>query len=83
MGQKIFHPIISIKTLETRLIFAEGCKFHSNTGIDNSFELERRFVRGREKVTARVGTALAVGHIKAGRPEKMRSLVLGCWGRSG
>ncbi len=27
--------------------------------------------------------ALAVGHIKAGRPECMRSLVSGCWADTG
>ena len=40
-------------------------------------------------MTARVGLAvavmmaLAVGHIKAGRPEKIRSLVSGCYARAG
>lgn len=40
-------------------------------------------------MTARVGLALAVtmalavGHIKAGSPECMRSLVSGCWADTG
>ena len=54
-----------------------------NSRIDNSFGFERHFIRGKAKMTARVGLALvvmmalAVGHIKAGRPECMRSLVAG------
>ena len=60
-----------------------------NSRIDNSFGFERHFIRGKAQMTARVGLAvavmmaLAVGHIKAGRPEKMRSLVSGCWARAG
>ena len=55
-----------------------------NSRIDNSFGFERHFIRGKAKMTARVGLALAVmmalavGHIRAGRPEKMRSLVSCC-----
>ena len=60
-----------------------------NSRIDNSFGFERHFIRGKARMTARAGLAvavmmaLAVGHIKAGRPEKMRSLVSGCWARAG
>ncbi len=60
-----------------------------NSRIDNSFGFERHFIRGRAKMTMRVGLAvavmmaLAVGHIKAGRPECMRSLVGGGWARAG
>ena len=60
-----------------------------NSRIDNSFGFERHYIRGKAKMTARVGLAvavmmaLAVGHIRAGRPEKMRSLVSGCWARAG
>ena len=44
---------------------------HVNSRIDNSFRFERHFIRGKGKITARAGTALAVmmvlavGHIKA------------------
>ncbi len=54
-----------------------------NSRIDNSFGFEKHYIRGKAKMTARVGLvlvvmmALAVGHIKAGRPECMRSLVSG------
>ena len=49
--------------------------------IDHSFGFEQHFIRGRAKMQTRVGLALAVmmaialGHIKAGRPQRMRSLV--------
>lgn len=52
-----------------------------NNRIDNSFGFENHYIRGIVKMTARVGLALAVmlsmalGHIKAGREELMRSLV--------
>lgn len=60
-----------------------------NSRIDNSFGFEKHFIRGKAKMTARVGLALAVmmalgvGHIKAGRPECMRSLVSGCYADTG
>jgi hypothetical protein len=52
-----------------------------NNRIDNSFGFERHFIRGQAKMQTRVGLALAVmmalalGHIKQGRPQQMRSLV--------
>jgi hypothetical protein len=52
-----------------------------NNRIDNSFGFERHFIRGLAKMQTRVGLALAVmmamalGHVKAGRLEQMRSLV--------
>ncbi len=52
-----------------------------NARLDNSFGFERHFVRGRAKMRARLGLALAVmmalalGSVAAGRPERMRSLV--------
>ena len=55
-----------------------------NSRIDNSFGFERHFIRGKNKMTARAGLvvavmmALAIGHIKAGRLECMRSLVSRC-----
>ena len=59
------------------------------TWIDNSFGFERHYIRGKAPMTARAGLAVAVmialgvGHIKAGRPEKMRSLVSGCYTGAG
>jgi hypothetical protein len=52
-----------------------------NNRIDNSFGFERHFIRGLAKMQTRVGLALAVmmamalGHVKEGRIEQMRSLV--------
>ncbi len=52
-----------------------------NNRIDNSFGFEQHFIRGLAKMQTRVGLALAVmmamalGHIKQGRPQQMRSLV--------
>ena len=52
-----------------------------NNRIDRHFGFEQHFIRGIAKMTTRVGLAIAVmmamalGHIRAGRPEQMRSLV--------
>lgn len=52
-----------------------------NSRIDNSFGFEKHFIRGIGKMQTRVGLAIAVmmamalGHVKEGRIEQMRSLV--------
>ncbi len=52
-----------------------------NSRLDVSFGFERHFIRGMKKMKLRVGLAMlvmvsmAVGHIKAGRREDIRSLV--------
>ena len=52
-----------------------------NNRIDHSFGFEQHFIRGKAKMQTRVGLALAVmmamalGHVKAGRRDQMRSLV--------
>ncbi|MGH9341284.1 MAG: DDE transposase, partial [Acidobacteriota bacterium] len=52
-----------------------------NSRLDTSFNFEVHYIRGKKKMELRVGLALmvmlalAVGHIKAGHQEKMRSLV--------
>ena len=52
-----------------------------NNRIDHSFGFEQHFIRGLAKMQTRVGLALAVmmamalGHIKQGCPQQMRSLV--------
>ena len=52
-----------------------------NNRIDHSFGFENHYIRGKGKMQTRVGLALAVmmamalGHVKAGRVEQMRSLV--------
>jgi len=52
-----------------------------NNRIDHSFGFERHFIRGLAKMKARAGLAIvvmmsmALGHVRAGRAEQMRSLV--------
>lgn len=52
-----------------------------NLPLDRHFGFEQHFIRGIAKMTTRVALAIAVmmamalGHIRAGRPEQMRSLV--------
>ncbi|MDA2925331.1 transposase [Acidobacteria bacterium AH-259-L09] len=52
-----------------------------NSRLDTSFNFEVPYIRGKKKMELRVGLALivmlalAVGHVKAGEKEKMRSLV--------
>ncbi len=52
-----------------------------NNRIDNSFCFEKHYIRGKAKMQTRAGLAIAVmmamalGHVKAGRKEQMRSLV--------
>jgi len=52
-----------------------------NNRVDNSFGFEKHFIRGKAKMQTRVGLAIAVmmalalGHVRAGRIEQMRSLV--------
>ena len=51
-----------------------------NARPDRSFEFEQHFIRGLSRMRARVGLALSVmmalalGHVRAGCPERMRSL---------
>ena len=51
-----------------------------NNRLDHAFEFEQHFIRGLARMRTRVGVALAVmmalalGHLRAGRPESMRSL---------
>ena len=52
-----------------------------NNRIDHSFGFEKHFIRGLAKMKARAGLAIvvmmsmALGHVRAGRTEQMRSLV--------
>jgi hypothetical protein len=52
-----------------------------NSRLDGSFQFERHYIRGRKKMMLRVGLALivmlamAVGHLKEGEKQKIRSLV--------
>ena len=52
-----------------------------NARLDGSFRFESHAIRGKARMTARVGLALAVmmalalGSVRAGEPKRMRSLV--------
>ncbi len=52
-----------------------------NSRLDNDFGFEKHYIRGKAKMQTRVGLAAAVmmamalGHVRAGRIEQMRSLV--------
>ena len=52
-----------------------------NARLDNDFGFERHYIRGHAAMKTRVGLALAImmalalGHVKEGRPDRMRSLV--------
>ena len=52
-----------------------------NNRIDHGYGFEQHFIRGQAKMKTRIGLALAImmamalGHVKAGRIEQMRSLV--------
>ncbi len=87
--RRIFTPTPCGSVSWQRVYRSRGAMERINSRIDNSFGFERHYIRGRAKMSARVGMAfvvmmaLAVGHIKAGRPECMRSLVSGCWARAG
>ena len=52
-----------------------------NSRLDNDFGFEKQYIRGKAKMQTRVGLATAVmmamalGHVRAGRIDQMRSLV--------
>ena len=87
--RRIFTPTPCGSVSWRRAYRSRGAMERINSRIEGSFGFERHYIRGRAKMNARVGIALvvmmalAVGHIKAGRPECMRSLVSGCWARAG
>ena len=51
-----------------------------NNWLDHGYEFEQRIIRGIDRIRTRVGIAIAVmlalalGHVRAGRPECARSL---------
>lgn len=87
--RRIFTPTPCGSVSWRRAYRSRGAMERINSRIDDSFGFERHYIRGGAKMNARVGMALAVmmalavGHIKAGRPECMRSLVSGCWADTG
>ncbi len=59
-----------------------------NSRLDVSFGFERHFIRGQQKMQLQVGIALvvmlamALGRIRQGQPERMRSLIEPAWPRA-
>ena len=79
-----FKALSPVTALTNAYILVVALHERINSKIDGSFRFERHFIRGKGKMTVRAGLAvavmmaLAVGHIRAGRPECMRSLVSEC-----
>ena len=46
-----------------------------NARLDRGFRFENHFVRGKARMRTRIGLAVALGAVLAGRPARMRSLV--------
>lgn len=88
-GRRIFTPTPRGSVSWRRAYNRRSALERINSRIEGSFGFERHFIGGKAKMTARAGLAVAVmmalgvGHIRAGRPERMRSLVSGCCARAG
>ena len=79
--RRVFTPIA-----RSSYAWAKGYKRRTevervNSRLDGSFQFERHYIRGKKKMQLCVGLALiimlalAVGHLKNGEKEKIRSLV--------
>jgi hypothetical protein len=79
--RRIFTPIARSSYAWARAYKRRTAVERVNSRLDGSFQFERHYIRGHQKMQFRVGLALvvmlalAVGHIQAGEKEKMRSLV--------
>ena len=78
---RIFVPVPRDSNKWDRLYAKRSAVERVNSRLDVSFGFERHFIRGLKKMKARVGIALvvmlamALGSIKSGQKERMRSLV--------
>jgi hypothetical protein len=80
-NRRIFTPTPYGSPSWNRLYNRRSSLERINSRIDNDFGFENHYIRGKAKMQTRVGLALAVmmamalGHVRAGRIEQMRSLV--------
>ena len=81
LDRRIFTPIARSSYAWTRGYKERTVVERVNSRLDGSFQFERHYIRGKKKMQLRVGLALmvmlalAVGHLRAGEKEKIRSLV--------
>jgi hypothetical protein len=79
--RRIFTPIARSSYAWSRGYRRRTAVERVNSRLASSFQLERHYIRGHQKMQLRVGLALvvmlalAVGHLRAGEQEKIRSLV--------
>ena len=82
--RRIFAPTPRGSVSWERAYKRRGALERINSRIECSFGFGKHFIRGKDKMSARAGLAvvvmmaLAIGHVRAERPECMRSLVSGC-----
>jgi hypothetical protein len=81
LDRRIFTPIARSSYAWSRAYRKRTAVERVNSRIDGSFQFERHYIRGQKKMQLRMGLALvvmlalAVGHLRAGEQEKIRSLV--------
>jgi len=79
--RRIFTPIARSSYAWSRGYQRRTAVERVNSRLDGSFHFERHYIRGKKKMRLRIGLALivmlalALGHLKNGEKEKMRSLV--------
>lgn len=79
--RRIFTPIARSSYAWSRGYKKRTAVERVNSRLDGSFQFERHYIRGKKKMQLRVGLALlvmlalAVGHLRSGEKEKIRSLI--------
>ncbi|MCD4652371.1 transposase [bacterium] len=80
-NRRIFTPIARSSYKWDREYNYRSAVERVNSRLDVSFGFERHFIRGRRKMHMRLNlafivmTVMALGHVKAGRKEEIRSLI--------
>jgi hypothetical protein len=81
LDRRLFTPMARSSYAWSRAYKKRTAVERVNSRIDGSFQFERHYIRGKKKMQLRMGLALmvmlalAVGHLRAGEKEKIRSLV--------